>query len=112
MLDHRAEVVIPELGQTCACHPSFRLFGAQNPLEEGGGRRGLPRSFLNRFTRVGISLLTPQDLTLIAGVGRRACPRMHIRPRLHSHRGVVGLCGGCGPEQAPHELTLANPALL
>ena len=67
VLDHRAEVYIPELGQTFQCHPAFRLFGAQNPLEEGGGRRGLPRSFLNRFTRVAISLLTPEDLTLIAG---------------------------------------------
>ena len=39
VLDHRAEVFIPELGRTFQCHPSFRLFGAQNPLEEGGGRR-------------------------------------------------------------------------
>lgn len=45
------QVFIPELGATFRCHPRFRLFAAQNPLQEGGGRKGLPRSFLNRFTR-------------------------------------------------------------
>ena len=42
VLDHRAEVFIPELGRTFRCHPSFRLFGAQNPLEEGGGAQARP----------------------------------------------------------------------
>lgn len=63
----RAEVFIPELGAVYKCHPGFRLFGAQNPIQEGGGRKGLPRSFLNRFTRVHVELLTPADLRLIAG---------------------------------------------
>lgn len=57
VLDHRAEVFVPELGQSYKCPPSFRLFGAQNPVHEGGGRKGLPRSFLNRFTRVHVELL-------------------------------------------------------
>ncbi|GFH15699.1 uncharacterized protein HaLaN_11975 [Haematococcus lacustris] len=39
---------------------------AENPLQEGGGRKGLPRSFLNRFTRVHIQLLGAADLTAIA----------------------------------------------
>ena len=67
LLDHRAEVYIPELGQTFACLPSFRIFGAQNPWQEGGGRRGLPKSFLNRFTRVHVELLRSEDLQFIAG---------------------------------------------
>ena len=29
-----------------------RLFACQNPLHQGGGRKGLPKSFLNRFTQV------------------------------------------------------------
>ena len=57
VLDHRAEAFIPELGRAFACAPGFRVFAAQNPLQEGGGRRGLPRSFLNRFTRVHVELL-------------------------------------------------------
>ena len=67
VLDHRAEVFIPELGQTFQCPPSFHLFAAQNPLQEGGGRKGLPKSFLNRFSRVHIQLLLSQDLLFIAG---------------------------------------------
>ena len=67
ILDHRAEVFIPELGQTFRCPPTFRLFAAQNPLQEGGGRRGLPKSFLNRFTRVHIDAMQASDLSFIAG---------------------------------------------
>ena len=51
-LDHRAAVYIPELGATYACPSTFRVFGCQNPLQQGGGRKGLPKSFLNRFTQV------------------------------------------------------------
>ncbi|KAG2499138.1 hypothetical protein HYH03_002721 [Edaphochlamys debaryana] len=66
LLDHRSEVFIPELCATFRCHPRFRLFAAQNPLGEGGGRKGLPRSFLNRFTRVSVELLRRDDLLFIA----------------------------------------------
>ena len=51
-LDHRASVYIPELASSFACPPSFRVFACQNPLQQGGGRKGLPKSFLNRFTQV------------------------------------------------------------
>ena len=51
-LDHRASVFIPELGASFACPSGFRVFGCQNPLQQGGGRKGLPKSFLNRFTQV------------------------------------------------------------
>jgi len=52
--DHRGEIYIPELGKTFSVKPGTRLFGCQNPLRQGGARRGLPRSFLNRFTQVFI----------------------------------------------------------
>ncbi|KNC56498.1 uncharacterized protein AMSG_11499 [Thecamonas trahens ATCC 50062] len=64
-LDHRAEVFIPELGRTFPASPHFRLFACQNPLEQGGGRKGLPKSFLNRFTQVYLSELTRVDLLAI-----------------------------------------------
>lgn len=32
-LDHRAELFVPELNTTFKCPPSFRVFGAQNPLQ-------------------------------------------------------------------------------
>ena len=65
-LDHRAEVYLPELGQTFACPSSFRIFAAQNPLNQGGGRKGLPASFLNRFTSVRVEELVADDLLFIA----------------------------------------------
>ncbi|KAG5308278.1 MDN1 protein, partial [Acromyrmex insinuator] len=49
--DHRGEIYVPELGKTFSVKPGTRLFGCQNPLRQGGARRGLPRSFLNRFTQ-------------------------------------------------------------
>ncbi|CAM0956904.1 unnamed protein product [Alopecurus aequalis] len=61
ILDHRAEVYIPELGQTYKCPPSFRVFACQNPSSQGGGRKGLPKSFLNRFTKVYADELKEED---------------------------------------------------
>jgi midasin len=69
-------VFIPELNRTFRCPPTFRVFGAQNPLQEGGGRKGLPRSFLNRFTRVHVELLVQADLLFIAGA---------LHPRIPQH---------------------------
>jgi midasin len=73
-LDHRGEVYISELDQTFKCHPEFRLFAAQNPHHQGGGRKGLPSSFVNRFTVVYADSFTGEDLLLIAS---------HKFPKIH-----------------------------
>ncbi|WOL06186.1 midasin isoform X3 [Canna indica] len=65
ILDHRAEVFIPELGLTFRCPPSFRIFACQNPSYQGGGRKGLPKSFLNRFTKVYVDELDANDYLFI-----------------------------------------------
>jgi midasin len=65
-LDHRGEVYISELDQVFKRHPDFRLFAAQNPHHQGGGRKGLPSSFVNRFIVVYADVFTEQDLLLIA----------------------------------------------
>ena len=65
VLDHRGTVYIPELGRSFVRHPSFRIFAAQNPLHQGGGRKGLPKSFLNRFTKVYVQEMSPNDLLFI-----------------------------------------------
>ncbi|WVR04698.1 hypothetical protein IAU60_001709 [Kwoniella sp. DSM 27419] len=65
VLDHRGTVYIPELGKSFVRHPDFRVFAAQNPLQQGGGRKGLPKSFLNRFTKVYLQEHTPEDLMII-----------------------------------------------
>lgn len=65
VLDHRGEVFISELDQTFHKHPDFRVFAAQNPHHQGGGRKGLPASFVNRFTVVYADVFRPDDLSLI-----------------------------------------------
>ncbi|OHF00142.1 ATPase [Colletotrichum orchidophilum] len=65
-LDHRGEVYISELDQVFRRHPDFRLFAAQNPHHQGGGRKGLPSSFVNRFIVVYADVFTAEDLLLIA----------------------------------------------
>ena len=72
-LDHRGEVYISELGQTFKRHPDFRLFAAQNPHHQGGGRKGLPSSFVNRFIVVYADVFSNEDLRLIAS---RKAPEM------------------------------------
>ena len=67
VLDHRGTVYIPELGRSFSRHSSFRIFAAQNPLTQGGGRKGLPKSFVNRFTKVYVEELSPNDLSIICG---------------------------------------------
>lgn len=64
-LDHRGEVYIPELGRNFKVKEQTKLFACQNPLKQGGARRGLPISFLNRFTQVYIDTLTKEDLIYI-----------------------------------------------
>lgn len=65
-LDHRGETYIPELDKTFKCHPDFTVFAAQNPQYQGGGRKGLPKSFVNRFTVVYVDVLSTDDLLMIS----------------------------------------------
>ncbi|KAL2820361.1 hypothetical protein BJX63DRAFT_311719 [Aspergillus granulosus] len=64
-LDHRQMVYVAELDQTFKRHPNFVLFAAQNPHHQGGGRKGLPASFVNRFTVVYADSFTDIDLKRI-----------------------------------------------
>ncbi|XP_018599206.2 midasin isoform X2 [Scleropages formosus] len=64
--DHRAEIYIPELGMTFQVqHEKTKIFGCQNPFTQGGGRKGLPKSFLNRFTQVYVDQLSSEDMEFI-----------------------------------------------
>ena len=65
-LDHRGQVYIAELDRTFQRHPDFVVFAAQNPHHQGGGRKGLPSSFVNRFTVVYADTFTSEDLLMIS----------------------------------------------
>lgn len=72
-LDHRQQVYVAELDQTFKRHPDFVLFAAQNPHHQGGGRKGLPASFVNRFTVVYADSFSDSDLNSICS---RLFPRI------------------------------------
>ena len=100
LLDHRGEIFVPELNTVVSCAPGFRLFGAQNPVQEGGGRKGLPKSFLNRFIRVRISSFSFQDLLNISRSIQPGLPERVVRSMTDclwqcasrsSYRGQTGL---------------------
>uniref|UniRef100_A0A8D2MCK3 Midasin n=1 Tax=Zonotrichia albicollis TaxID=44394 RepID=A0A8D2MCK3_ZONAL len=64
--DHRAEIYVPELGMNFHVqHKTTKIFGCQNPYRQGGGRKGLPKSFLNRFTQVYVDPLSAEDMKFI-----------------------------------------------
>lgn len=110
-LDHRGSVFLPELGRSFEKHASFRLFAAQNPHHQGGGRKGLPKSFLNRFTKAHIKELTPQDLLAICSHLYPQFPQedlskmIEFNSRLHQETMVRHSFGRVG---APWEFNLRD----
>jgi MoxR-like ATPase len=109
-LDHRASVFIPELGSTFECPPTFRVFAAQNPLGQGGGRKGLPKSFLNRFSKVYVDELTVADMVEISLRSYASFDRSFVEQivrfntRLHSET----CCGRLGTSGSPWEFNLRD----
>ncbi|KAJ4439015.1 hypothetical protein ANN_14971 [Periplaneta americana] len=110
--DHRGEVFVPELGKTFHIQSeNTRIFGAQNPLRQGGARRGLPQSFLNRFTQVYIDSLTECDLEFILRSLFPTLPHnlivqmVKFNSRLVRETGELRLWGQRG---APWELNLRD----
>ncbi|XP_064213116.1 midasin isoform X2 [Tribolium castaneum] len=109
-LDHRGEIFIPELGKTFHVRPGTRFFACQNPLKQGGSRRGLPQSFLNRFIQVYVNSLTSKDLELILTNQFRAIPREIIDKMLKFNSRVCDELDGhsFGNKGAPWELNLRD----
>lgn len=110
-LDHRATVYIPELGMSFACPQTFRVFAAQNPLGQGGGRKGLPKSFLNRFTKVYVDALTDSDMRSIVTSRFGKFSKEHINRVIDFnnaiHHGVVEL-RDFGLDGSPWEFNLRD----
>lgn len=109
-LDHRASVYIPELGKSFDCPPSFRIFAAQNPLAQGGGRKGLPKSFLNRFTKVYVEALTRDDLLNIVSDQFPSVPKSLVTNMVDINCGVQNdvHAGLYGQQGAPWEFNLRD----
>ncbi|XP_046665626.1 midasin-like [Homalodisca vitripennis] len=110
VLDHRGELYIPELGRSFTIQSDkTRLFACQNPLRQGGARRGLPQSFLNRFTQVYMEPLTANDLEFIT---RSLFPTLPLELVQGMVRFTVRLAEQCGSawgqRGAPWELNLRD----
>ncbi|XP_053201397.1 LOW QUALITY PROTEIN: midasin-like [Panonychus citri] len=74
-LDHRGEIFIPELSKTFSVSKqATRIFACQNPHAQGGDRKGLPKSFLNRFTLIHVESLTADDLKFIISNVHKTLP--------------------------------------
>lgn len=108
-LDHRGSVYVAEIGRTFTKHADFRLFAAQNPQHQGGARKGLPKSLLNRFIKVYVSELQDDDIRVI-------CERLYpdLSPYLDAmvsfhadlHRATQN--GSIGRHGSPWELNLRD----
>ncbi len=93
------------------CPSTFRIFACQNPVSQGGGRKGLPKSFLNRFTQVYVDELTSDDLlfitkSLYSQIPEAILHKMIIfNDRLFVDTMVLGLYGKAG---SPWEFNLRD----
>ncbi|KAK0425090.1 hypothetical protein QR680_009022 [Steinernema hermaphroditum] len=64
--DHRKQLYIAELNRTFDIDTrKCRFFACQNPRSQGGNRRALPKSFVNRFISIYTEELTESDERLI-----------------------------------------------
>ncbi|KAG8746577.1 hypothetical protein FRC10_004429 [Ceratobasidium sp. 414] len=111
VLDHRGTVFIPELGRDFTKHPNFRVFAAQNPLGQGGGRKGLPKSFINRFTKVYVEPLSREDLQVICRLAEPDIPEEALGEMLTFNERLceeVVERGRFGREGSPWEFNLRD----
>nr|CDQ08254.1 Bm12593 [Brugia malayi] len=62
--DHRHHLFIPELNRTFDIgvgDRKTRFFACQNPCSQGGNRRKLPKSYVNRFTSIYVAEMDTSD---------------------------------------------------
>ncbi|KAL8829768.1 MAG: hypothetical protein Q9170_006033, partial [Blastenia crenularia] len=102
--DHRGQVYVSELDQTFSRHPDFAIFAAQNPHRQGGGRKGLPASFVNRFSIVYADVFKADDLLMICSEKFPTIPTEVIKMLT---RCVAGLDGAI--QQSPRLTTTGGP---
>ena len=110
-LDHRGEIYVSELNQKFLKHRNFVLFAAQNPRHQGGGRKGLPASFVNRFRVVYFDEFTPKDQLMICSRGFPTAPKEIIHNVTQSITAISSLmrnCSTAGISGGPFELNLRD----
>ena len=61
ILDYKKSLFIPELNIEIKAKDDFQIFATQNPVNQGGGRKFLPKNFLNRFVKIYLDELNNFD---------------------------------------------------
>jgi len=108
-LDHRGSVFIPELNMTFHVSPDTRIFAAQNPLRQGGGRKGLPKSFVNRFITVWFDQLRIQDYEIICKQAFKSLAPEFIDDAIEFNRRLTAmLAEGFAAKGRPWEFNLRD----
>uniref|UniRef100_A0A1I7XML4 BACK domain-containing protein n=1 Tax=Heterorhabditis bacteriophora TaxID=37862 RepID=A0A1I7XML4_HETBA len=99
--DHRRLIYIAELNKSFEIPDdgNCRFFACQNPHVQGGNRRALPKSFINRFTNIYVDDLTEDDVFSIlrdvdGGLLGEICLRSMVA--LNSHLATIDRLEG-GP---------------
>lgn len=111
--DHRGEVYVTELNRKFLINKtSTKIFACQNPYLQGGGRKGLPKSFLNRFSKVYVNKMSNTDLLEILKAMYSDCisvehlaSMIQFNEKLNQEVLVERLWGGSG---APWEFNLRD----
>lgn len=73
--DHRRILYIAELNREfeIPANSNCRFFACQNPRVQGGNRRALPKSFINRFTNIYTNDLDKTDIeTVLHGIDEKS----------------------------------------
>ena len=110
-LDHRGQVYISELDRVFERHPNFVVIAAQNPHHQGGGRKGLPASFVDRFTIVYADALQQEDLMFISNELFPRVPQEHREKVVHSTTAIIRMLEenrGSGLHGGPWEINLRD----
>ena len=110
-LDHRGSVFIPELDRSFLRHAEFRIFAAQNPSSQGGARKGLPKSFVDRFTQVFMEELKAADYVAICRTLYPSVDLSIVEKMVYFVGQLSGLAGTAhrfAQQGAPWELNLRD----
>ncbi|CEF65608.1 Midasin [Strongyloides ratti] len=108
--DHRKELFIAELNKTFDIGvSSCRFFACQNPRGQGGGRRSLPKSFLNRFTSIYVDELSPNDFEMVLKKSNQNLSDTLIKNMVEINKEISKkIKNGWIPEGSPYEFNLRD----
>uniref|UniRef100_A0A0N5C8B2 Midasin n=1 Tax=Strongyloides papillosus TaxID=174720 RepID=A0A0N5C8B2_STREA len=108
--DHRKELFIAELNKTFNIGDSnCRFFACQNPRGQGGGRRSLPKSFLNRFTSIYVDELTTNDFKIVLQKNNTNLSETLISNMVQINEEIFKkIKSGWIPEGSPYEFNLRD----